>query len=97
MSRFGRSLLVFSSTVLLLASPALGVAGSWKFEFDSREHPTLSYSESGKIQFLLGCGRAFGLHAKYPGTAKKSGKASITIGNARTEMKLLGEFEEPAR
>lgn len=44
--------------------------------------------------FLLGCGRAFGLHARYPGRPRKSGKASISIGSAPYRMTLVGEFEE---
>ncbi len=71
------------------------MAGGWKLEFDSRKLPSLNYREDGKTVFLLGCGRAFGLHAKYPGTAKRSGKATITIGNARSRMNLHGEFEAP--
>ena len=75
--------------------PASSMAGTWRFERDTREHPGLSYFENGKLQFVLGCGRALGLHVKYPGTAAKSGKASITISSGRASMKLRGEFQEP--
>lgn len=87
--------ILLAAALFFFAFPALGTAGSWKLESDSRELPALRYSEDGKVVFLLGCGRAFGLHAKYPGKANKSGKASITISNARSSMALLGEFEEP--
>jgi len=79
--------------LLFVSAPAL--ADGWKLEFDSRQLPSLSYSENGAIIFQLGCGRAFGLHVKYPGTAGKAGKASIAIGSARARVTLDGEFEEP--
>lgn len=80
---------------LLAALPVPAAAGSWKFERDTRDHPSLSFTDNGKLQFLLGCGRAVGLHVKYPGTAARSGKASITISSGRASMKLKGEFQEP--
>ena len=43
----------------------------------------------------MGCGRAFGLHVKYPATPKKEGKATITLANSKTSMKVVGEFTEP--
>jgi hypothetical protein len=86
---------LLTALLLVLCAPALAAAGSWTLEFDSRKLPSLSYLEDGKTAFLLGCGRAFGLHAKYPGTAKRSGKVTVTISNARGRMKLHGEFEEP--
>ncbi len=85
---------LFLAVISSAAFAQAGHAGSWKLEFDSRELPSVSYSEDGKIVFLIGCGRAFGLHAKYPGTPRPSGKASISIGSARSRMKLIGEFEE---
>jgi hypothetical protein len=97
MSRSRRALSILLATApLLFSCPGPGIAGSWKLEFDSRDHPSLTYSEDGKIIFLLGCGRAFALHAKYPGMPKTSGSASIEIGNSRTRMTLRGEFEETA-
>lgn len=94
MSRPRWLLSIILTTALVVSAPVPAVAGSWKLEFDSRELPSVSYMENGKTVFLLGCGRAFGLHAKYPGTPGKSGKASISIGSARSRMTLLGEFEE---
>ncbi|PIT05689.1 hypothetical protein TSA1_36895 [Bradyrhizobium nitroreducens] len=78
----------------LLTAPSLASAGSWKLEFDNRDLPSLSYRDQGKITFMLGCGRALGLHARYPGEAGRAGKATITIGSRRKSMKLVGEFEE---
>ncbi len=78
----------------LLAVPSLAAAGTWKLEFDNRDLPSLSYAEQGTSIFVLGCGRALGLHAKYPGKAGKAGKATITLGNGRRTMRLAGEFEE---
>ena len=82
------------AVLLVVSAPALGAGGSWKLEFDNRELPSVSYAENGKQIFVLGCGRAFGLHAKYPGEAGKTGKAAITIGDGRKTMMLKGEFEE---
>jgi hypothetical protein len=79
----------------LLAVPSLASAGTWKLEFDNRDLPSLSYTDQGKLMFVLGCGRALGLHAKYPGEAGKAGKkTAITLGNGRKRMRLAGEFEE---
>lgn len=89
-----RPLSIILMTALVISAPVPAVAGSWKLEFDSRELPSVSYMEDGKTVFLLGCGRAFGLHAKYPGTPGKSGKASLSIGSPRSRMTLVGEFEE---
>jgi hypothetical protein len=71
-------------------------AGTWKYGEDPRGNSELTYTEDGKAKFYIGCGRAFGLHVKYPGTAKKSGKASITIATAKAKMNFDGEFEEPS-
>lgn len=96
MSRSRTVLSILLAMATSLSFPELGEAGSWKLEFDSREHPSLTYSEDGKIIFLLGCGHAFALQVKYPGTPKTSGSASLTISNTRASARLRGEFEEPA-
>ena len=42
---------------------------------------------------MVACGRAFGIHAVYPGAPKKDGeKATITISNARSKMTFRGEI-----
>ncbi len=85
--------LLVASTVLAYSMP--GRAGSWKFEKDERAHPILTYSNEGKVEFRLGCGRALSLEMKYPGKAAASGKASVMISNGRDRMRLNGEFKEP--
>src|SRR5438105_15051674 len=45
--------------------------GAWNFRIEERGHPELSYSKDGKSIFYVGCGRAFGLHAVYPGIPKR--------------------------
>lgn len=75
-------------------SSAMAADGAWKFEVDPRDHPILTYSENGKTVFLVACGRAFGLHARYPGAAGKEGKASIVLANPKTKMVVDGEFQE---
>ena len=87
------SALGIASLLILLPPPA--IAGSWKFETDERAHPILSFSDDGKLQFVLACGRAVGLHARYPGTAASSGKTFIAISSGRASMKFQGEFQEP--
>jgi hypothetical protein len=68
--------------------------GSWKFDIEERGFPELRYSLENHTVFFVGCGRAFGLHAVYPGTHKKVGeKATITIANANTRMKFKGRIE----
>ena len=88
------AVLAFVLALSLLATPSVATAGAWKLEFDNRDLPALSYRDQGKVTFMLGCGRALGLHARYPGEAGRAGKATITIGNGRKSIKLVGEFEE---
>lgn len=85
---------LLTALLFLVGIPSPASAGSWKLEFDNRELPSLSYTENGQLIFILGCGRAFGLHAKYPGRAGAAGKAAITVGDGRKTMRLVGEFEE---
>jgi len=75
------------------ASAVAAGRGAWTFELDAREHPILRYSEDGKEIFLIGCGRAFGVHAIYPGDPKRTGKATVTIATPRTKMQFAGEIE----
>jgi hypothetical protein len=86
---------VLCAALLLAACSVPAKAGAWKFERDARTHPILSFSDYGKLQFQLACGRALGLHVRYPGTAANSGKTFITISSGRARMKLQGEFQEP--
>ncbi len=87
--------LVVLATLPCLGWPAARAAnGVWKYGTEDRGHPELVYSENGKTIFMVGCGRAFGVHAVYPGVSKKDGeKAAITIANARTKMALQGEIQ----
>src|SRR5258705_13539725 len=75
-------------------SPASAVSG-WKYEVVPNDGHVLTYSDDGKVTFYLGCGRGFALQVKYPGEAKKEGKARITISNAKSKMAFVGEFVEP--
>jgi hypothetical protein len=75
-------------------SAAYAANGSWQYGTEARGHPQLVYSENGKTIFMVACGRAFGIHAVYPGAPKKDGeKAAITISNARTKMTFRGEID----
>ena len=75
-------------------SPASAASG-WKYEVVPNDGHVLTYSDDGKVTFYLGCGRGFALQVKYPGEAKKEGKARITISNAKSKMAFVGEFVEP--
>jgi hypothetical protein len=81
-----------AAALIVAASPSF--AGAWKFEEDSRSASLLTFSENGKTLFFLGCGRGLGLHAKYPGPARKTGKASITLASAGASMAVDGDFED---
>ena len=82
-----------SAALCLGLSVAFAANGTWKFGTEDRGHPQLVYSENGKTVFMVACGRAFGIHAVYPGAPKKDGeKATITIANARTKMTFAGEI-----
>ena len=79
---------------LTAASPSL--AGSWKYELEQpRGKTVLRYIEDGKATFYMACAHAFELHVKYPGSAEKEGKASVTISRGRSSMTFEGEFEQP--
>jgi hypothetical protein len=74
--------------------PAFAADGAWTFGTEDREHPELRYVKDGKTVFYVGCGHAFGVHAVYPGPARKEGaKAGIAIATAKARMQLNGEIE----
>jgi hypothetical protein len=74
-------------------SPA--TAGSWKYQVVPNDGHVLTYTDDGKVTFYLGCGRGFALQTRYPGKAKKEGKARIVISNAKNKMTFDGEFVPP--
>ena len=78
------------AALVTLATPA--AAGTWKYEIVKNDGHELTYTEDGKVTFYLGCGRFFALQVKYPGEAKKEGKARITISAAKQKMAFDGEF-----
>jgi hypothetical protein len=93
-SRYLTLLFGLACLAWLAISPAAAADG-WKFEPDSRDNPILNYAENGKTVFSIGCGRAFGLEAKYPGVSRKEGRATIAIANSKTSMRFDGEFDIP--
>jgi hypothetical protein len=67
--------------------------GSWKFEIDRQDQPSLSYFNTGsKTVFRISCGAHFELDAVYPGAAPKEEHtpSSITVANGRTQMDFAG-------
>jgi hypothetical protein len=89
-----RLLALCAGSAWLGLSAAFAADGTWKFGTEDRGHPELTYSENGKTVFMVGCGRAFAIHAVYPGAPKKDEeKAAITIANAKTRMTFEGEID----
>jgi hypothetical protein len=93
-----RLLCVLTATagLALSAASATGESGkgTWKFDTEDQGHPRLANWENDKTVVMIGCGHAFAVHAVYPGaTMKDDEKATITIANGRTEMKLDGIIE----
>lgn len=84
--------LVAAGWIGLWSNAAL--AGAWKYGEDFRGNSELQYLEDGKTIFYIGCGRAFGLHVHYPGKARKSGPATITVAAGKASMVFEGEFGE---
>jgi hypothetical protein len=90
-----RRLISLAAVAAVATSPGFAADGAWTFVVDERDHPILTYTEAGKEVFQVGCGRAFGLHANYPGGQKRKGAATITIASAKTTMTFKGEIAEP--
>jgi hypothetical protein len=90
-----RRLTLLAAYAIAMASPAFATAGAWTFIIDERDHPILTYTKGGKEVFSVGCGRAFGMHANYPGARARKGAATITIASAQTKMTFKGEIDEP--
>jgi hypothetical protein len=67
--------------------------GSWKFEIDRQDQPSLGYYDS-KTVFRIGCGAHFDMRAVYPGASNKTDtKVSITIANGKTQMDFAGVID----
>jgi hypothetical protein len=90
-----RLLAVLAATACFALPDARAANPAWTFVIDERDQPLLSYlDDNGKTVFMVGCGRAFAIHAVYPGAPKKDGdKATITIDNKKTHMTFNGEIE----
>jgi len=72
--------------------------GTWKFELDRQDQPSLSfYDTSGKTIFSISCGAHFEMNAVYPGAApKETNPGLITIANDKTQMDFAGDvFHNP--
>jgi hypothetical protein len=82
---------ILAATAGLALSAASAAGGSWKFDTEDQGHPRLANWENDKTVVMIGCGHAF---AVYPGAPKQDDeKATITIANGKTEMKLDGVIE----
>jgi hypothetical protein len=65
-------------------------AGAWKYQVIPNDGHVVTFSDDGRVTFYLGYGRGFALHVKYPGHAKKDGKARITISSGKNRMTFDG-------
>ena len=90
-----RQFCVVLGAMICVGLPAVcAAAGVWTYDTKDRGHPDLTYRENGKTVFSVGCGRAFAIHAVYPGPAKKDGeKVSITIASGKSQMDFAGEID----
>jgi hypothetical protein len=83
-----------AAVVWLGMPPAVAADGAWTFGTEDRDHPELRYVKDGKTVFYVGCGHAFGVHAVYPGPARKEGaRVVLTIATTEARMPLAGEIE----
>ena len=88
-----KALSIVTAVCCFAVSTAVAANGTWTFGIEDRGQPELRYSENGKTIFMVACGRAFGIHAVYPGAAKKEDeKATLTIASGRMRMTLRGEI-----
>lgn len=90
------SILAATAGLALSAASAAGESGkgTWKFDTEDQGHPRLANWENDKTVVMIGCGHAFAVHAVYPGAPKQDEeKATITVANGKTEMKLGGIIE----
>jgi hypothetical protein len=89
-----RALLV-AAVICLSQNASFAGQSGWKFEIDDRDQPGLKYMDNDKSIFYIGCGRAFGVHAVYPGPYKKDGtKAIVRLSNSRQQITLKGEIDK---
>jgi hypothetical protein len=85
---------VLAAISCLALSGASAANGTWKYDTEDQGHPRLALWENDRTMVMIGCGHAFAVHAVYPGAPKPDNeKATITIANGRTEMKLDGIIE----
>jgi hypothetical protein len=95
MGRGAKIVGVLAAIGCLAGAPARAADNGWSFGTEDRDHPELRYTRDGKTVFYVGCGRAFGLHAVYPGPPKKiDAKATITIATPKARMQFRGEIAE---
>jgi hypothetical protein len=93
--REASKLLAIVAAISGIALVPASAAGAWKYQVIPNDGHVLAFSDDGKVTFYLGCGCGFALHVKYPGEAKKDGKARISISSGKDRMTLDGAFEEP--
>ena len=89
-----RWLAALAALTVTLASSAF--AGSWKLDIEEpRGAPTLTYAEDGKSIFSLQSRHFFMLEMKYPGKARKEGRATVVISAGERKMTIKGVFQQP--
>ena len=83
--------------MLTLSMGMIGLAaaeekGSWHFEKDSRDQPSLEYRQGDKVIFNIGVGRAVSVFVAYPGPPQPDGDTTITIVTASKKWEMKGEL-----
>ena len=88
----------------LLVTPAFAVDnraaatpldGKWTFSTEDQDQPDLSFADSERTIFDVGCGGRFTLWAVHPLASKRppkgdDAKVTLTIGNGKTTRQLVG-------
>jgi hypothetical protein len=88
-------MLARSLIVLFALAPVSPAEAGWSHKYVSNDGNVLTYTESGKTVFYIGCGRGFAIHVRYPSRAKPQGDAGLSISTARGRMTFNGGFENP--
>jgi hypothetical protein len=66
----------------------------WNYVFhECADKNELTFLESGKTVFFLGCGHAVGFHVMYPGQSRPGGPVTIYLSNSKIKLSYIGELE----
>jgi hypothetical protein len=80
--------------VITISQVASAADDGWRFGHDARDHPEITFIQSGKTVFYLGCGRAVGFHVMYPGQAGPGGPVTFDVFNSKKKLTYRGELRK---